>query len=199
MSRIGPREPVRIALSGRLSLADLLWLGNTRHGPAGHWHVRLRGGESDHDHLASAPVAVRYLADHGVPVPDGEPTLEDLADLRIVRSVVEALADGLRSWPPAAAALIAATSFRLGEHGAIRGEGEGWGAFVRDLVVVAVALTAAGTPVRRCANPSCRLLFLDASRNHARRWCDDAGCGNRARVSRARRGSAAPGWAQPPR
>jgi predicted RNA-binding Zn ribbon-like protein len=29
-------------------------------------------------------------------------------------------------------------------------------------------------------------LFEDGSPNHARRWCDTAGCGNRDRVRRAR-------------
>ncbi|MGH9041565.1 MAG: CGNR zinc finger domain-containing protein [Acidimicrobiia bacterium] len=37
--------------------------------------------------------------------------------------------------------------------------------------------------VRRCANPDCVLLFYDTSRNGLRRWCDMAGCGNRAKVS----------------
>lgn len=32
----------------------------------------------------------------------------------------------------------------------------------------------------------CGRLFLDASRNRSRRWCDKAGCGNRANVARFR-------------
>jgi len=35
--------------------------------------------------------------------------------------------------------------------------------------------------VRRCANPSCVLLFLDVSKSGRRRWCDMATCGNRAK------------------
>lgn len=40
-----------------------------------------------------------------------------------------------------------------------------------------------------CANPRCGWFFLDTSRNHSRRWCDMATCGNqaKARAHRARR------------
>ena len=39
------------------------------------------------------------------------------------------------------------------------------------------------TPVRRCANPRCRLFFYDDSRTHRRRWCSMAVCGNRQKVA----------------
>ena len=38
-------------------------------------------------------------------------------------------------------------------------------------------------PIRRCAKPSCRLLFYDDSRTHRRRWCSMALCGNRHKVA----------------
>jgi predicted RNA-binding Zn ribbon-like protein len=38
--------------------------------------------------------------------------------------------------------------------------------------------------VRACANPDCRWLFLDTSRNHTRRWCDMKICGNRMKARR---------------
>jgi predicted RNA-binding Zn ribbon-like protein len=38
--------------------------------------------------------------------------------------------------------------------------------------------------VRACANPDCRWLFIDASRNGSRRWCLMAACGNRAKAQR---------------
>ncbi len=38
--------------------------------------------------------------------------------------------------------------------------------------------------LRACANPECRWLFVDASRNGSRRWCDMAACGNRAKAHR---------------
>jgi len=38
--------------------------------------------------------------------------------------------------------------------------------------------------VRECLAPECGCLFLDTSRNRSRRWCDMAGCGNRAKARR---------------
>lgn len=38
--------------------------------------------------------------------------------------------------------------------------------------------------VRECSGDRCDWLFLDASRNHSRRWCDMASCGNRAKARR---------------
>jgi predicted RNA-binding Zn ribbon-like protein len=38
--------------------------------------------------------------------------------------------------------------------------------------------------IRQCANDTCRWLFLDESRNAARRWCDMGSCGNRAKARR---------------
>jgi predicted RNA-binding Zn ribbon-like protein len=40
--------------------------------------------------------------------------------------------------------------------------------------------------VRKCASDACGWLFIDATRNHSRRWCDMRGCGNRAKVRRHR-------------
>lgn len=40
--------------------------------------------------------------------------------------------------------------------------------------------------LRECASESCGWLFLDASKNQSRRWCDMKGCGNRAKVRRFR-------------
>jgi predicted RNA-binding Zn ribbon-like protein len=45
--------------------------------------------------------------------------------------------------------------------------------------------------VKRCAGTNCLWLFLDRSKNHGRRWCDMKVCGNRAKVRRHRRRSAA--------
>ena len=38
--------------------------------------------------------------------------------------------------------------------------------------------------VRTCCNAECRWLFLDASKNHTRRWCDMKICGNRMKARR---------------
>ncbi len=40
--------------------------------------------------------------------------------------------------------------------------------------------------VRECQGPGCAWLFIDTSKNHSRRWCDMAVCGNRAKAARFR-------------
>ncbi|MGB7844039.1 MAG: CGNR zinc finger domain-containing protein [Candidatus Acidiferrum sp.] len=59
-----------------------------------------------------------------------------------------------------------------------------------DWLLAAVARSAAEllvegprAPIRRCANPSCRLFFYDDSRTRRRRWCSMAICGNRHKVA----------------
>jgi len=47
--------------------------------------------------------------------------------------------------------------------------------------------------VRACAAERCRWLFLDTSRNHARRWCDMRVCGNREKARRFQRRGAVRG------
>ncbi len=37
--------------------------------------------------------------------------------------------------------------------------------------------------LRKCENEDCVLLFLDTSKNHKRRWCSMAHCGNRAKAA----------------
>ena len=41
--------------------------------------------------------------------------------------------------------------------------------------------------VKECDSETCLWLFLDRTRNRRRRWCEMAGCGNRAKVRRHRR------------
>ena len=38
--------------------------------------------------------------------------------------------------------------------------------------------------IRKCAGKNCDWLFIDASRNHLRRWCSMEECGNRAKMRR---------------
>jgi hypothetical protein len=187
MSHIASREPEVVRLTGRLSRSDLLWVANTAHGPGGHWHARVRDGEPDHDHLSSADAGWRYLADHRVPVPDGPPDAVALVELGVIREMVKRLlVPGSDPWTAEGRTLLAGARFVLHEGGLVTDAEPGWRGFCRDLLPPLMALIAACAPLRSCSNPACRLVFEDGSRNHGRRWCDTAGCGNRDRVRRAR-------------
>ena len=37
--------------------------------------------------------------------------------------------------------------------------------------------------LKKCENPECVLYFYDVTKNHARRWCSMAACGNRAKAA----------------
>ena len=174
-------------MTGRLSRSDLLWVANTLHGPGGHWHARARAGEPDHDHLESPEAAMRYLADHRVPVPDQPPDEVALAELGVVRAMVHRLVTpGTDPWTDEGRALRSTARYGLDERGRLADEQTGWRGLCRDLLVPLLALIDNHAGLRECANPACRLLFDDGSPNHARRWCDTAACGNRDRVRRAR-------------
>ncbi len=188
MSRIASRDPSPFLVTGRLSRSDLLWVANTAHGPGGHWHARAREGEPDHDHLVAPEDALRYLVNHRVPTPPDPPDVAALASLAAVRASVQRIVDpGEGPWATPVADLMRDAAFTLAADSQLRAVGDGWLAFCRDLLVPLVSLAGDATPLRRCANAQCRLIFEDGSRSHTRRWCDTAACGNRERVGRARR------------
>ena len=56
------------------------------------------------------------------------------------------------------------------------------------IVKGAAELVASGRwrAVRECASDTCTWMFLDTSKNHSRRWCEMARCGNRDKVQRFR-------------
>ncbi|MGA8274377.1 MAG: ABATE domain-containing protein [Candidatus Sulfotelmatobacter sp.] len=56
------------------------------------------------------------------------------------------------------------------------------------IVKSAAELVATGRwrAVRECASDSCTWMFLDTSKNHSRRWCEMARCGNRDKVHQFR-------------
>jgi hypothetical protein len=186
VSRIAPLEPSVVEAIGRRSLTDLLWVANTRHGPGGHWYARVTVDTGDHDHLAVAADAVRYLADHGVDLPADPPSKADLAALGAIRVMVRGLLDPASAWTSEVRAILARSRYRLGEDSRLTADGIGWPRFVGDLMPPLLELVRRRDRLAMCANQMCRLLFLDGSKSGTRLWCDDAGCGNRDRVKRHR-------------
>lgn len=186
MSRVGPSDPSVIELQPRRSLTDLLWVVNTRHGPAGHWYARVTTDEGDHDHLLSASLAVKYLSDHRVSLPTEDVTPRQLEALDDIRKMVRGMLDPAVGWTPAARALLEQTRFGVDADGRLSADGSGWDAFIGDLMVPLIQIVELRDRLRICGNPHCRLMFIDLSRNRARLWCDNGGCGNRDRVRRYR-------------
>ena len=60
--------------------------------------------------------------------------------------------------------------------------------FFYAIVKSAAELVATGRwrALRECASDTCTWMFLDTTKNHSRRWCEMARCGNRDKVYRFR-------------
>lgn len=146
-----------------------------------------------------------------------------LVDARRVRAALRGLADAAPTEGshggagPVTARRLRAESDALAEINRVLGRSAGMrrldrdadGRYVRTFVtagdafaglLVPVVDSAADTlvsgtvaRVRTCADPRCGRAFVDVTRNGARRWCDMATCGNRAKAARHRRRQATVG------
>lgn len=127
-----------------------------------------------------------------------------LVDARRIRAALRRLAER-------GAATPAARDEALGEINRVLGRSAGMrrvehrddGSYARVFVATGDVLAGLAIPVvesaadsliagelsrvRRCANPRCTRVFLDTTRNGARRWCDMTTCGNRAKAERFRK------------
>ena len=140
----------------------------------------------DHDHLATADEAISYLAGHQVTVPSDPPQPADLAALVAIREMVRGLLHPANGWTSDVLDILARTRFQLDPERRLGATGTGWSAFVAELLLPLLEVVRLRDRLSICGNPLCRLMFLDASKGRTRRWCDDAGCGNRDRVKRHR-------------
>jgi predicted RNA-binding Zn ribbon-like protein len=126
-----------------------------------------------------------------------------LLDARRVRDSLRTLAEQGRHSAATRAATLAEINRVLGRSaGTRRVESRDDGTYARSFVPVGDAFAGLLMPivesaadalilgelprVRRCAGPRCPRVFYDATKNTARRWCDMAACGNRAKVARFR-------------
>jgi predicted RNA-binding Zn ribbon-like protein len=128
---------------------------------------------------------------------DGARALKEARQFRAtVREMVERLAEGKTNVSPAALDhLNRLLRAREGYSEMVRRK-DGYDLRFRPRIdepahlLVAVAESAArlltegdAALLRKCGNPRCILYFYDTTKNHRRRWCSMAGCGNRAKVA----------------
>jgi predicted RNA-binding Zn ribbon-like protein len=126
-----------------------------------------------------------------------------LIDARRVRDSLRGLAERGASSALTRSATLAEINRVLGRSaGTRRVESRDDGGYVRSFVPVGDAFAGLLMPivesaadalilgelprVHRCAAPRCTRVFHDGTKNGARRWCDMATCGNRAKVARFR-------------
>lgn len=182
---------MRIGLSVAVDLPALIAVANTRHGteawrplpPPAHL---VRDGVVDR--LRQSRDAVAFLRALAVDVPAGAPSPEQLVRLRDVRECARALAEGdRRGYARRLARLLAAVDPSVGPGAEVRGAGDGWDRFGRDLSLALIELDAIRRRVRICHNSACAWLFVDGTRNNTQVWCTEQLCGDRMRVRRLRR------------
>jgi len=126
-----------------------------------------------------------------------------LMDARRVRAALRTLAERGAMAPQVRLDALAEINRVLGRSaGTRRLELRADGTFARSFVPVGDAFAGLMIPivesaadalilgelprVRRCADPRCGRVFFDGTKNAARRWCDMATCGNRAKAARHR-------------
>ena len=157
---------------------------------------------NERDGLADVEAATAWLAGEGM-LSNGQPiTISDLSALRGLRDAVRAMAAANTTGerPPREAveafnhlAAPHAASVRLDvQHGSVvaffqpREDGAGGAITALAAAVHQAVLTGTWTRLKSCANPACRWLFYDESRNRTARWCSMRGCGSISKTRRYR-------------
>ena len=126
-----------------------------------------------------------------------------LAEARRIRASLRTLAEKGAQSAEVRRSVVSEINRVLGRSvGTRRLEERGDGSFMRAFVPGGDAFAALMIPVvesaadslvtgelarvRRCGDPTCPRVFLDATRNGRRRWCQMGTCGNRAKAARHR-------------
>jgi predicted RNA-binding Zn ribbon-like protein len=151
------------------------------------------------EHLRQGTDVAAWLVEAGVldtaPPTDDQTLAEALALREALFVVVEALLDGAPALPRpeldlvnrAGAGPLPEITLRPDRRLVRTGS---WRAGLTAVARDGLALVDPGdAELKWCADPTCTHPFLDRSRGHRRRWCEMAGCGDRAKAAayRARR------------
>jgi predicted RNA-binding Zn ribbon-like protein len=158
--------------------------------------LRYRGRQEQTEELGTEADLAVWLGQFGPALPaldERAPSGDELAGARRLREAIFGLITDTRAGAACPAATLdtvnraasrAVPAPRLDPGGQLS-----WQAPEPVPAVLALvardALELAASPavarLRECGNPDCRILFLDASRPGARRWCDMSTCGNQAK------------------
>ena len=159
--------------------------------------------EDETDLLAEPASARGWLIEAGLLGPGGEVREPDLELAREVRDCLRSLLAADQGTPEREAEDYQALRKLTAEHRARLTVGDGGvlgiecagdddlgdGLFRLLLIIRAAQADGNWSRLKMCANPACRWVFYDRSRNQQGSWCDMAVCGNRLknRQLRARR------------
>ena len=158
--------------------------------------LNTRYFEDDRDLLADPEEARTWLTSAGLLPQDAGLSAAELDFARSMRESIRSLVDSSADKPDALAPLRELAQTRrprltVDESGALglsppRGKDLGVGLFELMLVIRGAQADGTWSRLRACANPECRWVFYDRSRNRQGNWCEMAVCGNRLKNRRLR-------------
>lgn len=154
--------------------------------------VNTRYFEDGRDLLADERDARTWLTVAGVLPKGAGLSAAELESARAVRDGIRSLVEGGdRVDPLRELAGAHAARLTVGARGSFglepaRREDLADGLFELLLIIRGAQEDGTWTRLRACANPECRWVFYDRSRNQQGHWCDMAVCGNRLKNRRLR-------------
>ena len=161
--------------------------------------VNTRDIEEGRDELATPQQLGSWLSDRRLLDQGAPPRSRDLAEALEVREALRGLlrANNGEALDPrnpealdaAAARARFSLTFQPGREAALEPRAKGVaGAIGRILSIVADTMAdGSWARMKACSNDGCEWAFYDYARNHSRRWCDMAVCGNRMKARAYRR------------
>jgi predicted RNA-binding Zn ribbon-like protein len=154
--------------------------------------LNTRYFEDGRDLLAEVGDARKWLTSAGLLPRTAGLSASELDSARAVRDGIRSLVEGGRRLGPLReiaeanrARLVVQPDGELTLE-APRCEDLGDGLFELLLIVSRAQDDGTWSRLRACANPECRWIFYDRSRNQQGNWCDMAVCGNRLKNRRLR-------------
>ncbi len=164
-------------------------------------HHDWRGKEKSEDCLEKPEWLAAWCNEHGLVYP-GDPSSDELAVLKDFRGkllrMVQTIVSGMELSADDLEELNRVLADRPIVH-RLRSADDGWrletapAASDWRSIRTAIALSFARTltegeaaRIRICANPDCRWVYYDRTRNRSKRYCDDRTCGNLMKVRRFR-------------
>jgi len=145
---------------------------------------------ADGDLLADPSALERWIDEAGLRTPRSAPCQEDLE--RVVRLRDELRTAFITHDPRRVAELtdswLRGTTWHLAvDHERLemtfRPDTLDYDCAIAPMLIDALDMVRTGIDrVRECASDRCSLIYLDASRNHSRRWCSMERCGSRAKA-----------------
>lgn len=166
-----------------------------------HVHLSAPGQPHSVDALSDPNTLATWLKERGLLDAKTKPTRRDHEESLAVREAIRSLllANNGKEIDPAALETLnrasGAAHFALGFGGGttvtIAPRATGVRGALGHLLSIAADAMADGSweQFKACLNGDCEVAFYDYSRNHSRKWCEMAVCGNRmkARAYRARK------------